>query len=93
MYMCQSYRILPVNEMSYPSNMKHKAPQINLPYPRQNKDIIQQYFNFEFPSDTPQRSAICKLCKAKIDGVIIGSTVYYSSGMNSHLRKQINYKV
>ena len=89
MYMCQSYRILPVNEMSYPSNMKHKAPQINLPYPRQNKDIIQQYFNFEFPSDTPQRSAICKLCKAKIDGVIIGSTVYssYSSGMNSHLRK------
>ena len=78
-----------INIVSVCPAMKHKAPQINLPYPRHNKHIIQKYFTFEFPSDSPQRIAICKLCNAKIDDVIIGSSVYssYSSGMNSHLRK------
>ena len=73
--------------MHYPPGLKRKAPQINLPYPRTNKDIIYEYFIVDTTVKGSQQTANCKYCDFELT-IIIGSNVYssYTSGMNWHLR-------
>ena len=74
--------------MSYRPSIKKKAPQINLPYPGQTKDIIYEYFDIDSGDNSPKKLAICKVCHFKVD-IIVGSDVYssFTTGMNWHLRK------
>ena len=74
--------------MSYPSHIKMKAPEINLPYPRCTKQIIYEYFCITGEESTPRKVAICKICKSEIR-MIQGSNVYssYTFGLTSHLQK------
>ena len=74
--------------MSYPPSIKNKAPQINLPHPKHNKDLIYAYFDIDSEDTSPRKNAKCKLCKSEIE-IVVGSDVYssYTSGMNWHLRK------
>jgi hypothetical protein len=74
--------------MSYRPSIKNKAPQINLPHPKHNKDLIYAYFDIDSEDASPRKNAKCKLCKSEIE-IVVGSDVYssYTSGMNWHLRK------
>ena len=74
--------------MLYPNHIKHRAPEINLPFPKCTKDIIFKFYEISGENNDPRKTAKCKTCEKDIY-MIKGSTVTcsYTFGLTCHLRK------
>ena len=74
--------------MSYPKEIKHGVPEINLPYPKTVKELIFSFYEISGDEGDPRKIAKCLECEDEIC-MISGSNVYssYTSGLTCHLQK------
>ena len=74
--------------MLYPEYIQHRKPEINLPYPKQVKSCIFDFYEFSELETDPRIEAKCKQCESKVfmmKGNHVASS--YTSLIVSHLRK------
>ena len=52
--------------MLYPEYIQHRKPEINLPYPKQVKSCIFDFYEFSELETDPRIEAKCKQCESKV---------------------------
>ena len=83
---CKTDRKL--TNMLYPEYIKHRKPEINLPYPKHVKSCIFDFYEISELENDPRVETKCKQCESNVfmmRGANVASS--YTSGLVSHLRK------